>query len=85
MNKASPCGAVAGRTSFWINWKGEMTPCGMMVTPAAYPFRDGLMPAWMELREKTEKNITSRRVPAVQDERPVPGLCCFSVYRNRRV
>lgn len=55
--QGEPMRCRAGRTSFWINWKGEMTPCGMMVTPSVYPFRDGLMPAWMELREKTEKII----------------------------
>ena len=23
----------AGRAAFWINWRGDMTPCGMMTEP----------------------------------------------------
>ena len=77
--QGEPMRCRAGRTSFWINWKGEMTPCGMMVTPAAYPFRDGLMPAWMELREKTEKILlpVGCRQCRMKDLCPV---CAASVY-----
>ena len=77
--QGEPMRCRAGRTSFWINWKGEMTPCGMMVTPSVYPFRDGLMPAWMELREKTEEIIlpVGCRQCRMKDLCPV---CAASVY-----
>lgn len=78
-DKGEPMRCRAGRTSFWINWKGEMSPCGMMVTPVTYPFRDGLMPAWMELREKTEKILlpVECRQCNMKDMCPV---CGASVY-----
>ena len=51
----------------------------MMVTPVTYPFRDGLMPAWMELREKTEKILlpVECRQCNMKDMCPV---CGASVY-----
>ena len=51
--EGEPVRCRAGKTAFWINWKGEMTPCGMMVEPVTYPFRDGLDVAWEKLRKKT--------------------------------
>ena len=52
-NDSEPLRCRAGRSSFWINWKGEMTPCGLMVKPAAYPIRDGFLHAWEQVREQT--------------------------------
>ncbi|EKY29818.1 radical SAM protein [Clostridium celatum] len=45
----------AGKSSFWINWKGEMTACGMMNWPVAYPFKEGLIPAWYKIIDETDK------------------------------
>lgn len=45
----------AGKSTFWINWKGEMTPCGMMNSPVAYPFEEGLLSAWHKIIEDTAK------------------------------
>lgn len=50
-----PLGCRAGRTSFWINWKGQMTACGMMTIPTAYPFVDGFNKAWNDVLDGTKK------------------------------
>lgn len=39
----------AGRSSFWINWKGEMTPCGMLELFTQHPFEDGFEESWKRI------------------------------------
>ncbi len=45
----------AGRSSFWINWKGEMTPCGMMPQPAVSVLEKGFEQAWEETRKAADE------------------------------
>lgn len=45
----------AGKSTFWINWKGEMTPCGMMNNPAVSVRDEGFSEAWRKTRESTEE------------------------------
>ena len=78
-NTGEPMRCRAGKTSFWINWKGEMSSCGMMVEPVTFPFRDGLIMAWEELREKSEKIL----LPAGCSQCSMKDLCSIcgaSVY-----
>ena len=43
----------AGRSSFWINWEGEMTACGLMQFPlVTAPFKEGFLPCWLRLTER---------------------------------
>lgn len=51
----------AGRSSFWINWQGNMTPCGMMNFPAASVPELGFSEAW----ERTKAAAAAIRLPAV--------------------
>ena len=40
----------AGRSSFWINWEGKMTACGMLDFPlVVYPFRENFRDGWLRL------------------------------------
>ena len=39
----------AGRSSFWINWKGEMMACGMMENLIEYPFEKGFDECWKKI------------------------------------
>lgn len=48
-----PMGCRAGRSSFWLNWQGKMTACGMQNAPCAFPFQEGFHSAWQEIRERT--------------------------------
>lgn len=45
----------AGRSSFWINWRGEMTPCGMLELFTEYPFENGFQKSWEKIKESIEK------------------------------
>ena len=49
LDLGEPMQCVAGRSQFWVNWDGSMTPCAMLTTPKAYPFRDGFQKAWEQL------------------------------------
>lgn len=74
-----PLGCRAGRSSFWLNWKGQMTACGMQNNPHSYPFRDGLIEAWNQIRKETEKI----RLPLKCTEckyRKSCSVCGASVY-----
>lgn len=39
-----PC--RAGRSSFWVNWKGQMTPCVFMEEPGIPVFEHGFQESW---------------------------------------
>lgn len=45
----------AGRSSFWINWRGVMTPCGMMVQPDVSVPELGFARAWEETKAATAR------------------------------
>lgn len=45
----------AGRSTFWINWRGEMTPCGMMTEPAVSVIDEGFGSAWEKIKAETAK------------------------------
>ena len=45
----------AGRSSFWINWRGIMTPCGMMVQPDVSVPELGFARAWEETKAATAR------------------------------
>ena len=50
-----PMKCMAGRSQFWVNWNGTMTPCGMLAEPVAHPFEEGFPNAWTKLKEQTQK------------------------------
>lgn len=39
----------AGRSGFWVTWKGEMTACGMMEKFIEHPFEDGFEECWKRI------------------------------------
>ncbi len=41
----------AGRSTFWVNWKGEMTPCGMTELFAENPFELPFDECWARIKE----------------------------------
>ena len=45
----------AGRSAFWINWQGGMTPCGMMTQPLVSVPELGFAQAWERTRAATER------------------------------
>lgn len=71
-------GCRAGRSAFWVNWKGFLTPCGMMETPSAdlnaVPFAD----AWAQIRN-TVPRLTVSPDCAVCEKREVCLVCPASI------
>lgn len=51
----------AGVSSFWVNWKGGLTPCGML----QYPVRDlrkcSFEEAWNGIKEESKQIFTSKK------------------------
>ena len=45
----------AGRSAFWINWQGGMTPCGMMTQPLVSVPELGFARAWEETKAATAR------------------------------
>jgi len=43
----------AARTSFFVNWKGRLTPCPLFEKPFTEPLKTGFEAAWKELRKLT--------------------------------
>lgn len=52
---------TAGVSSFWVNWKGEISPCGMLQKPARslkeYAFKEG----WEAIKTETKQIFTSKK------------------------
>lgn len=48
-----PC--RAGRSAFWVNWKGNMTPCVFMETPAIDVFKEGFEASWEFIKQESSK------------------------------
>lgn len=67
----------AGSTAFWINWNGEMTPCGMWPVSAANVKEDGFENAWRKTREFTVGVMMPAKCTACPD-RPVCMVCAAS-------
>ncbi|MBQ9833160.1 MAG: radical SAM protein [Clostridia bacterium] len=69
----------AGKSGFWIDWQGVMTPCGMMNYPAAKPFEEGFMTAWKKIVEGTEKLYMPSKCVSCSLRRACP-ICGAGVY-----
>ena len=60
--RAEPPGGFlcsAGVSSFWVNWKGELTPCGMMETPVRSLLEQDFSSAWEAIHEESSRIFTS--------------------------
>lgn len=53
-SSGEPINCMAGRSQFWINWYGGMTPCGMLNEPITYPFENGFSDAWKLLQKEVD-------------------------------
>ena len=70
----------AGRSTFWVNWEGEMTACGMLEFPMkVYPFRDSFHDCWMKLTD------TVRNAPVLKgcigcEKKEICNPCVAMIY-----
>lgn len=51
----------AGRSGFWINWKGEMLACGMTEYFKEYPFKDGFEKSWERIKNQVKNTEVLRK------------------------
>ena len=51
----------AGRSSFIVNWLGNMTPCVMLNSPSVNVFEKGFVQSWDQIVHKTEEIRTSEK------------------------
>lgn len=54
-------GCRAGRSSFIINWLGNMTPCVMLNEPSINAFEKGFIQSWNQIVNKTEEIRTGEK------------------------
>lgn len=46
----------AGRSSFWINWEGKMTACGLLDFPlVTHPFQEPFAECWLNLTNRVRE------------------------------
>jgi MoaA/NifB/PqqE/SkfB family radical SAM enzyme len=50
LDNGEPMQCLAGRSQFWVTWRGDMTPCAMLTAPVTHPFRDRFETAWEALK-----------------------------------
>lgn len=61
----------AGRSGFWVTWKGEMTGCGMMEKFIEHPFEDGFETCW----KRINKAIGEQTVLSACKDCPDRDIC----------
>ena len=69
----------AGSTTFWMTWKGDMRPCGMMTTPSISVIENGFQNAWSFIKEEREKIMLPAKCTACK-KGAVCELCPAACY-----
>lgn len=69
----------AGRSSFWVNWRGEMSACGVMPYKAVSIKENGFDKCWELVKASTEK-IRLPKECAVCGLRSVCNVCAAVCY-----
>ena len=69
----------AGSTAFWVNWNGDISPCGMMTIKAANVCVDDFDKAWQAVRDETAKIFMPAKCTACADKE-VCIVCAAACY-----
>lgn len=78
-DEGQPMRCHAGRSTFWINWQGIMTPCGMIPSPASEPLKIGFKPAWDEITAKMDEIRLPSKCENCKYSRSCPA-CGAAIY-----
>lgn len=73
-----PLSCRAGLSSFWVNWKGNMTPCVFMETPAIPVFEQGFDPSWEFVKTERDKMFMPAKCTSC-GKRGVCSVCAACV------
>lgn len=74
-----PMRCHAGRSAFWINWQGKMTPCGMLSYPVEEPLKIGFKAAWDKIAQGTDELLMPPKCKDCKYSRSCP-VCGAAVY-----
>ena len=70
----------AGRSTFWVNWEGNMTACGMLDFPIkVQPFEEPFLDCWNKLTECV-RNTPVLKGCAGCEKRDVCNPCVAMIY-----
>ena len=70
----------AGRSTFWVNWEGIMTACGMIPFPLrAEPFRRPFRECWLEITDRV-RNTPVLKGCASCENRELCNPCVAMIY-----
>ena len=70
----------AGRSTFWINWEGNMTACGMMDFPMrTKPFEEPFLECWQKLTECVRSTPVLKGCAGC-DKRETCNPCVAMIY-----
>lgn len=70
----------AGRSSFWINWEGRMTACGMLDFPMiTYPFAEPFLDCWLRLTNAVRSTPVLKGCSGC-DKRELCKPCVAMIY-----
>lgn len=70
----------AGRSTFWVNWEGTMTACGMLDFPmTVYPFERPFRECWSSLTECVRTTPVLRGCAGC-DKRHICNPCVAMIY-----
>ena len=75
-----PLTCRACRSSFWVNWKGNMTPCVFMEQPGYDVFENGFDAVWKQLQEDRSKILLPAECSVCEkrDMCQVCAACCLT-------
>lgn len=70
----------AGRSTFWVNWEGNMTACGMLDFPlTVQPFMDPFQECWSKLTECVRTTPVLKGCSGC-DKREICNPCVAMIY-----
>ena len=70
----------AGRSSFWVNWEGNMTACGMLDFPlVVHPFQDPFRGCWEALTDRVRTTPVLKGCAGC-DKRHICNPCVAMIY-----
>lgn len=75
---------TAGVSSFWVNWKGEISPCGMLQKPTRNLKEYSFGEAWEAIKTETKQIFTSKKCFNCRFRKicKACGAASFAEHRN---
>lgn len=72
-------GCRAGKSSFWVNWQGSMSPCVFLENKSVDVFEDGFVNSWKYVVDECDNMFLPKKCSSC-DKREVCQVCVASAY-----